>query len=412
MRNINNTKIAIGIFIVSPILSLIVLARQYRSKLYLNLIWFFFAFLGYILVTSNEFGDSSRYSKMFTEYANMSFEDQVVYFKEDAKLDLFRPLSFKLVSLFTDNDKFYFAFVAFFFGFFYSRILNFLIINLNQYLTFFTSLVLINFLFLMNFYGFQFVRFNTATVLFVYFILKFYLEEKKVKYLVFASLSVLIHFTYVFPVSFLILYQFLPKYKKLFLYGFLVTSLFTFFEFSTLAQNIESVLPTELESRKSYLDSDYKTSIEESSNQVNWYIKIRGPLIKYTFLILIIQFLLFFKDKINYNKKYDDLLGFLFFFGIFANIVSVVPSGSRFLSIVYGTIWLLLITILINNRALLMQKPLVKYYLYFFFGFNLVIGVRYLFDIFPIEFFIGNFITVMIDTTDISMIEYIKNFIS
>lgn len=401
-------RYAVGTFLISPFLSILLFSKKYKTKQYLNLVWFFFAFLGYILVTNNESGDSYRYTMMFKEYAALSFEGQLNYFTDDARLDLFRPVTFRFISSFTSNPKIYFAFVAFFFGYFYSRILGFMFQNIHQKLNLILVLIIVNYLFFLNFYGFQFVRFNTATVLFIYFLLKYYLEEKKKKYLLLTGLSIFIHFTYVFPVSFLLIYQFLPTFRKLYFYGFMITAIFTVVEFDYLASNLESYLPQELESRKGYLDSEYKERITLDAQEANWYIKIRGPWIKYTSLMLLVLSYLTYKKSLYYNPKYEELISFLLFFGIFANIVSIVPSGSRFLSITYATLWLILITVLVNNYQIFFRKAILKYYLIVFFSFNLIIGLRYLFDVFPIEFFSGNFISIMFGTTDVELINFVK----
>lgn len=393
------------LFLISPLLSLVVLARNFRSQAFFNVAWLFFGFLGIIIVTSNEASDVYRYSTWFNEYSNSSEQIQKSFFEEDIFIEVYRPLSFFLVSSFTDSSKIYLGFVALIFGYFYVGIIRMLLDNVLNRIGVFQLLFVLNFIFVFSFLGFQFVRFTTASVIFLYYFLR-YSKNQDVKNILLSATSITIHFTFLFPVIILIGFHFFIKNKdlKIWYLLFLITSIITFVDFTVLKNIIEQYLPAELESKKGYLNEDYKMNVDESLSNVNWYIKYRADLLKFASLYIIYHLIFKFKTL---DLQLVGILKFALFFGVFANIVSVVPSGFRFLVISNSLIWFAIAAFFLRNNLYSMNGIKVKI-LSGVIIFNIIIGFRYVFDIMPIELFIGNPILVFLGTSGVPLIEFIK----
>lgn len=155
------------------------------------------------------------------------------------------------------------------------------------------------------------------------------------------------------------------------------------------------------------MDENYKTLVEESAKSANWYILYRQILLKYLLLILLFIFV-YQRGNLIQNSKTEKILSFALFFGVFANIISIVPSGFRFLSVSNGLMWFVLIPFLINNINTKNWRPIDIVTLSILF-LNLIVGFRYLLDTASIEFFIGNLFSIFIYVTDAPVIEFIKS---
>jgi hypothetical protein len=406
MNTNNQALYAYLLFLMSPFMSLIVMAKSFRSKVFYNLLWLFFGFLGFILVTNDQNSDAFRYSQSFKEYSNLSDDLRLNYFYDENGIDVFKVVSFNIVSAFTDNGSIYFLVIALFYGYFYIGILKYVFNSISFRLNFFYVLLILNFTFILPFLGFKFVRFSTATVVFLYFLIEYLTNGKRIN-LLYLCFSVLIHFSFLLPVFFVFIYQFLPKKINIFFVLFVLTSFLSFFEFGVLKVIIEQYLPENLESKKSYLNEDYKELVDKGFGELNWYIRFRASIIRNTSILLLVY--MFFSKKLN-QLKYHSVLCFALSFGIIANIISVVPSGFRFLAISNSLIWFVFTINLLNNKFLILNKKILLITKIVVF-YNVVVGLRYLAEDMPVEFFIGNPILAIFGTTNIAMIEFIKHFI-
>lgn len=403
---ISNKIYGLLLFLCFPFLAIVRLSSYYKHAFYQNFIWLFFGFLGIILLTHDTASDAYRYSIWFEEYANLPVELKLNYFSKDLSLDYFRPYSFYFVSLFTTNAKVYFLCIALFYGFFYKGILKFIFDSFDQKVNYTGALALISFVFIIPFLGFKFIRSPVALVVFIYFLL-IYLKTNKLKYLILAAAAILVHFSFVLPVVFLIGYQFVPKKTGFFLLLFIASVFFTFFDFSALKTLIEMYLPQDLDSKKAYLNEDYKENIVNAVEQVNWYIKYRLSFLTYSSIVLVLYFL--YKSKIPQLKNIS-VLNFGLLFGVVANIISVVPSGDRFVGISMPLIWIFIITNYIQYQKVVNKNKLINLLFTTTILFNLLIGLRYLFDDISIEFFLGNPLLALFTMTNIPLIDFVKSF--
>lgn len=403
---LSNKKYGLLLLLCFPFLALVRLSSYYKHTFYQNFIWLFFGFLGIILLTNDSASDAYRYSIWFEKYANLPSELKVNYFTKSLSLDYFRPVSFYLVSLFTTSAKGYFLCIALFYGFFYKGILKFIFDSFDQKVHYTGALALLSFLFIIPFLGFKFIRSPVALVVYIYLVLM-YLKTNKLKFLILSVTTVLIHFTFVLPLIFLVVYPFVPKKTGLFLLLYVASVFFTFFDFSSIKGFILMYLPQDLDSKKAYLNEDYKENLVNAVKQVNWYIKYRIPILTYSSIVLVLYFL--YRSTIT-ELKNINVLNFGLLFGVIANIISVVPSGDRFISVSTPLIWIFIITNYIQYRNIVQKTKFINFLFTSTILFNLIIGLRYLFDDISIEFFLGNPIVALFTMTNIPLIDFIKSF--
>ena len=404
----NNIGSLIILFIISPFLSLLTALKLNNVRPVSNIIWAYFTFLGYILVASDIGTDAFRYFNWFESFARSSPKGKLNFFKDDLGVDLFKKLSFYVVSIFSNSGRVYFAFIGFVFGFFYSRIFEIILNNIPKKTSFLDKLFVFSFTFIIPITAVQFVRSSTASVLFVYFILKYFFEGNSKKYLVFACLgSVFIHFSFILPALVLILFLFVSKKMDIYIIAFILTSFFTFFEFSALETIIRANLPLALESKQVYLNSDYAESELITANKANWYIQLKPYSLKIAtiFLILYTRSLLM-KNKLLY-EKYKSPLIFGLFLGSIVNVLSLIPSLSRFLTLSNSIMWVVFIFFHTNNKKY-KANWFTSSTLTLFFVFQSIISFRYIADLAPIEFLVGNPLSILIGVTDIPIIDYLK----
>ncbi len=393
------------LFLLAPLLSVIVAAKFYRKKIFDQVVWLFFGFMGLIIVTTYTGSDVHRYHKWFEKYTVLDDYSKSIFFKDDVAIEIFRPASFYIVSKCSSNPQIYFAFVALLFGYFYVGILRLLLNSLRGDFNLLKVLVVLNFVFLFNFVDFQFVRSTLAKTMFIYYYL-LYCRDDKIKYLLGSSLSILIHFMMVLP-SFILLIHYLLNKKsniKLLYIFFVLSSFILIFDFTSLKSLIETYLPEDLETKKGYLNEDYKENVDSAFNSTNWYIKYYGEISKYTLIYL--SYLLVFKVK-QCGNQLTNVLRFAFLFGIVANIVSVVPSGHRFFGIAYPLIWFVVSGTILGAAQ---KFPSAKFprFIWIVFFFFITIGLRFVFDVMPLEFFLGNPVLAFFETSNVPLIDIIK----
>lgn len=409
----SKSKLAsIFLFLCWPLFTLVLFAQNFRARHFQNIIWIMFVFYGFVMIKSIVDTDINWYAETFKLYSSLEANEKWNYFKDGNALDYFRPITFYLVSFISTSPHFYVACIGLVFGFFYSRIFGSLISDIStQGYSFIIGLILLNFAFTMNFSSLQFIRFSTATLLFVYFVIRYFKEGNSIWMAVGTTLSLLIHFSFLFPVICFFVYIFIPKRVHLFFIAYIVSSSITFFDFSALKEVLETYMPVAFESKNHYLNEDYAIEVEESISNVNWYIKYRGVIMNYLYIVLVWLYLQH-RNKINLGKNYHlKMLSFALFFGSLANIGAVIPSGFRFLAISNFIGWFILtyfLTIYIPaNRSSLISKLILLVLI-----FNIVVGLRFAFDTVPISFFISNPILVIIFIDDMPVIDFIKDFLS
>ena len=159
-----------------------------------------------------------------------------------------------------------------------------------------------------------------------------------------------------------------------------------------------------LQAKTSYLSEEYIEVIE--SRQYAWHVLLAEDVSYWVIQILIfISFYLYCKDRINWSECLKNLYSFSLFIYSISNVMSSIPSGSRFL-IVSKMFMLPFIILLLANNLYGKKKSILLFYIPLIF--SIIFQIRTGLDYYGIMLFIGNFITASFIVSDVPLINYIK----
>ncbi|MDB5275539.1 MAG: hypothetical protein JWR61_494 [Ferruginibacter sp.] len=412
-KNSNNIVLDYFFYFLWPFGMLVKSLFDFKNPRYKNFLWFFTVFVGLCLITTSEELDAFRYAREFELIAktNKTIGDIFsIAYSDSGSLDIFRPLMMYLISRFTNNSHIFFAFVGVIYGFLFSRNFCYIIDKVQGDFTKFQILVLFSFLFIFPIQALQFVRFSTAAHLFFFGAMPF-LFEKNTKYVFVAIASVFVHFSFFIPVAVLLVYIYLPKNVHLFFIFYILTSFFIQVKLESINTVLESNAPELLEDKVAiYGNEGYAESEVESISTANWYIQYFGKAIDYFIAVMIIYVYVFNRKYLMENMGLFTLFGFTLFFAGVANLVSLFPSGSRFI----GVARLFAIAVIVLNINSLKNRPgfkmlqLVTAPVLIFF---IIVALRFLVDTTGLLAYIGNPFLFFIYQDHVPVIDFIKSIL-
>ena len=245
------------------------------------------------------------------------------------------------VSRLTDNPRWFWAVVSLIYTFLTLHFFNIIyketnwVKNSYSQRIFFIGLILI----VPFFVGVTGVRFWPALFLFMAYAIKFS-HKKKIRYLIIAASSILIHFSFILPVLLLIISFFLPKSR--FLYKIIaVLSLILMSTNSTSASlsfianfssNMEESALTER--TESYTDTEGLEHRYKKVSDSNWYVRYSANFVLYFFIFLgVIDVFGLFKFK--ENEFLYNTFPLFFIFLVLTMLTKDLGSISRFKYILY-----------------------------------------------------------------------------
>uniref|UniRef100_UPI0025DC30AA EpsG family protein n=1 Tax=Flavobacterium sp. TaxID=239 RepID=UPI0025DC30AA len=327
-------KNAFFYFIMFPFLGFINAIKNYRSSWAKPTIIAFVAFFGLSMVKSDTV-DSARYIQnlevMYDSNKDYETIQNSLYTQEGGQVDIYVILVTFIFSIFTDNGNILFLFFGLVFGYFYANNIWSVLNQSKGKLSWEQYLLIACFSLVVGFWTVNGVRMWTAAHVFFYggFL---YLFHNKKKGLLIAATSILFHFSFVIPVVLLIAYS-LVRLNFRFLYIFYIASFFIAeLNVDFIRNMLETNLPDFLLPKvKTYFNEDYIEGYEKIGVAANWYILYYKKILTY-FTVIFIS-ILFFKG--NLTSKTRNLLGFSLLFLAIANILSLLPSGGRFLNVAF-----------------------------------------------------------------------------
>ena len=369
-------------FLLSPFLGLVQAFKHYKEDWAKNSVWLFVVFYGYTMYRPLIM-DSSRYVDKLQELyaAPVSWNTFITNFYSDdsGAVDIYQPLVTYLLSLVTQSGNILFAVFGIVFGFFYSRNI-WLLIDLAKATKMNRSLwlLLISFACIIGFWDLNGVRMWTAAHIFFYGAFLLLVNQNK-KGLFIASLSILVHFSFVLPMSILILF-YTVKIPWRILYFFFVASFFiSNLNIEAIRARLESVVPEFLIPRvQSYTSDEYIEIVTDMNATANWYINYYNICIGW-FILILFTIIYFSKRNLNsYSKSFSNLFGFSLLLLSVGNITSLLPSGSRYSLIaqLFGMALLFLFYICCEDsvfrRRIALFSPILIFYI--------IISIRVSFD--------------------------------
>lgn len=410
--------------LIFPLGGLVNALRNWRKPWAKDVFWIVCIYLGAIHIYCPEGtilgsgSDGGRYAlRLMMWHQNGYTLGEVLknYLVDQHAMDLYQQFTTWLFASFTDNGHVLFAFWAVVFGFFYSRNIWYVLEKLPDGLAGRFFILVTLFFLVCPITRINGVRMWTALHVYVYALLPYLVEGKKHR-LWWLAVPPLIHFSYLYVVLLGLGYIFLPKYfrtgNRAFLLVVLATFILTFFISILNLPKLASALTR-------YSPGAYSRRIEMYINQKaldrnvakaalnNWYVAASRNVLHWCCNVLMVAafFPVVAHGKTN-RKELTDLYVFALLFGSLANVMSLIPSGGRFLSVA----WMFTVPCILLFLANLSSKDLF-YKLAVFASWWLlipfVVEIRKLFDCYGLAIF-GNFVTVFFWESNVPLIQFVK----
>ena len=308
--------------------------RQWEKPWSKNAFWLFCIFFGFTFVIAEEGGaDSDRYAREFVDFAHsgMRLKDLLglFYVVGSDYTDIVAPLIMFFLSRITDNPTVLFVVFGLISGFFYSRNTWYVLERVNGKLKGIMLLFFITFLLINPIWNINGFRFSLAAQIFLFGTLPYLLEGKK-KYLIWSGVSVLAHFTFILPVAILGMFVLLKNRTNIYLIFFIVTAFFREINLEWFESTL-SFLPQVIFSEiANYMNEGYAEYRRETDEALPWFLTYSAMGMRWAIYLIIFSTMYFGKDVLKERSDLRTLLSFSLLFYGFVNIVSLIPSGDRF----------------------------------------------------------------------------------
>jgi hypothetical protein len=342
-------------------------------------------------------GKDFTITSIFTDY--LSDDGGVLDFAQ-------RVVTF-LVAQITQDYRMLFAVFTFFLGYFLSRIIWFLIERSTKRFDVLTALIVICYSLVVGIWDIGGIRWNIAALIFFYGTILYIMDGNK-NGLFFIFSTVFVHWSFPIAIVFFIVYVIFKNrpyiYFSLFVFSFFVTELNIDF-FRGL---LESFAPKSiLNSRESYLNENYIELLSDKSSKLAWYILYYLKILKWLLLLLTSYIFIVERKSIENNQPLVfNLLNFgMFFYGVF-NLLSVLPSVGRFLSI--GNLLLLMFLFFYLQYSEKGLPQILRYISIPVLVFFIIIRIRIGFDFIGIWSVFGSPIFVYFVDNNLPLINLVK----
>jgi len=243
--------------------------------------------------------------------------------------------------------------------------------------------------------------------MFLFAVMPFLAEGKKSR-LWMAPMAVFMHFSFIFPLTVLVIYIIAGARKNLYFIFFIVTFFISALDLSVVRDNLTGFAPDIFQKRvSSYTNEGYLSNVSEDLSAVNWYIAWYGKALNWTIMLLLA--FIFFKGNRSLlaNKHYNSIFSFSLFFYGWADVAGFLPSGGRFISIaqMLGVFSILVYLQYAKQsgwmrRAVYVLSPLLFFYL--------VVSIRIGFDSLSVSTILGNPVIALFGNDNTALIELIK----
>lgn len=401
-------------FLIWPFGALLRSLRHFRSPEAKTIFWLFCVFFGFVFIYGdpyNELGnDSVRYAmNLIKMHENPLSWNEIItsfYNLEEGFVDIYQPLVTWLVSLFTSDPRVLFMLFAVVFGFFYAQNLWMIFNTINK------KVGLILFVFMMSYalinpiWNINGVRMWTAAQLFLFGNLRYFLLNDK-KGLIWSASSILVHFSFLFPVAVLAAYIFLPKKDSIFFFFYIITAFLVEIKL-TQVRDLLSFLPDFIQPKVGeYTNEVAAEAYFEKFRQYSWRYIWQGNISTWVGYAWIIAIYIRRKYWAKYFPHFRQIFMFALLMGSFANIAAQVPSGGRILLVANGLFFALFVALLGQRRINLKLRWLEVISIPLL-AFVVVFGIRVGFDYMGISTFFSNPVLALFVEDTTPLIEFVK----
>lgn len=405
-------------FLLQPFLTLIFYLKNFRNPNSKNIMWLFTIFFGLTFAISAETqgADIVRYIADVPLFhnLNLSFSGILAYYYASREIDILRLLLAYIVSYFTANGFYLVIVFGAIFGYFYSRNMWYVLDRLNGKIKGFTIVLIISLFLTIPIWSINGFRFWTGAHIFVYGLLPFLFEGKK-KPLIWCFLTpFIVHYGFLIALVPLGIYLLLGNRLKLYYVIFLFSLFVSSINIQQFNKIVETYAPDSfVEKSSGYRSEKYVKNLREGKGRFNkekvvWYAKYFAEIQKFTVAAFLILFYWSLGKKSRKKNQLIRLLSFILLFYSFANILSTIPSGGRFV-LVANLISFAFLTLYIQNtkvnRDLYTLVKITTPFLIFF----IIISVRMSWYFFSVMTIIGNpFTAIFTFGENISLNDIIK----
>lgn len=404
--------------LIFPFWTMIASVRYFKSDYAKNLFWYGCAFMGLLHIFNPVGGSGSdgvRYAAALVNMYNnpLDFNTIIGYlYAEGGKLDVYQVVLTFVISLFTNNPHILFLAFAIVFGYFFSQNI-WLLLNRaeNENLKWWIWVIVAAFIFVNPVWNINGVRMYTALQVFIYGVFSFYLSDNKFK-ICWVFLSVFFHFSFLIPACLFVIYLILPKKNiTVFFILYFACSIFNEIDIESLKDKVVGVVPEVFSDKaNTYMNEDYAISAKEGKNNFALYIHIAEKLSKAFIYSILIFFWLNVKSLFK-NELHRNFLIMFLFFGSIIELLSSIPSMSRFYMLQNMIFYALLLLILFDNKDI--NSKLHKFTSYFV----LLIFLPVLFDIrkgfefYGLSLLWGNFVSAFALNDNLPLIDIVKSIL-
>ncbi len=331
--SLRNTLILL--FLFWPLLSFVFALRLYHHKETRIIIFLFLIFFGATFYIGNAAFDSYRLFEEFQLIASRPFNEFWTILSglyTETRADIAKPFILYTVSRFGNSESLIFGALAAVFGWFYITGINMVYLpsikqNINAYIHF------LFFLFIVPIFNINGFRFYAATWIFFYGTYNV-VQSRDIRFFIISLLSILFHFSFIFPNVILIAWFLLGNrnkaYTLLLVISFLIPELFW-----PQIQSVAAFLGGPIESKFNiYTNPEYGEHVVAIRQNTRWFMNVAGWGIFYYILFMLFILRSRFESRIK-NIRLSNLFSFSLLFISAVNFVRYIPSMERFRTIFY-----------------------------------------------------------------------------
>lgn len=329
------------LFLVWPFGAFLLAIKDYQKPYARHIVWLFTIYLGYTFVIGNNMIDANRTVDDFIVWHNArySFSEFFTYLwtNIDRLKDFYLPVVNYTVSRFTGDSQILFATLGLAYGFFYSNNIWYVIDRIKGGYKIPLIILLYIFIFSLLFplwRGINGPRFAIASMVFFYGAIR-YLAEGKVKGLIIAASSILFHFSAITLIGVLLAYLVGRNRLAIFFILFVITLFIKELDFSYV-RNLLSFASGPYESAiTNYVNEEYLAHRINEMSGLNWYAYYNHKVFTWTINVIVISLYTFGRKDIRNDQVLLNVFCFSLLLLSVSNITSLIPSGSRFLTVAH-----------------------------------------------------------------------------
>lgn len=331
------------LFLISPFISLLLSFYYFKSQWSKNIFWFYSAFAGYTFVISSSEYDASRMRDSLKLMQVPAYKFSDIFFGNDGQvnLDFVEAIITYTVSLFTGDYRMLFAILGLFMGYFLTRVIWFVVkcdVSAEKY-NLVTSLTMAALILVIGIWDIGGLRWNSAALIFILGTFVFVIEKKAIG-LILVFFSVFVHWAFLLALVLFIFYILIRDKVWVYYIVFIISFLFVELDLNLFYDFFMNYAPSSLiETRQGYFDDSYLESLKYQRMDLSWYILIYKGVLKWFIFAIVSYVVAVDLKRVKSNKVLNNLLCMgMLFYGV-TNLMSVVPSMNRFLTI--GNIYIL-----------------------------------------------------------------------